>query len=78
MPEDLLKARSDNPSLKKWTHLTVTPSLKNLEGVACEVIQGDICDNQIVKEITRDADFIFHLAARGSVPRSIPGPISTT
>ena len=61
-------------------HVTVldnfsTGSLKNLEGVACEVIQGDICDNQIVKEITRDADFIFHLAARGSVPRSITEPV---
>ena len=37
MPEDLLKARSDDPSLKKWAHLTVTPSLKNLEGVRGDV-----------------------------------------
>lgn len=37
IPKDLLKGRPDDASLKKWAHLAVTPSLKNLKSVRGDV-----------------------------------------
>ena len=49
MPEDLLKARPDDLSLKKWAHLTVTPTLKTLEGVRGDVALLAYPDDRGVK-----------------------------
>jgi UDP-glucose 4-epimerase len=48
-------------------------SLANLEGVAdsVEVLEGDLADPGVAERSVRDVDVVFHLAARGSVPRSI-------
>ena len=42
-----------------------------------EFINGDICDFEICKRSMEGIDFVFHLAALGSVPRSIENPILT-
>lgn len=42
-----------------------------------EFIKGDIRDAQVVNEVTRDVDVVFHEAALGSVPRSVDDPITT-
>jgi len=42
-----------------------------------EFINGDICNLEICIESLQNVDFVFHLAALGSVPRSITNPILT-
>ena len=42
-----------------------------------EFIKGDIRDAEVVNEITRGVDVVFHEAALGSVPRSVDDPITT-
>ncbi len=40
-------------------------------------IKGDIRDKELMKKIIKDTEYIFHQAARASVPRSIEDPILT-
>lgn len=40
-------------------------------------IEGNICDYELVYKITKDIDYVIHLAALGSVPRSINDPLLT-
>ncbi len=40
-------------------------------------IKGSITDLEIVQKAMREADFVIHLAARTSVPRSVKDPIDT-
>lgn len=63
-----------------------TGRMKNLEelgdgsiriGRDFELIRGDIRDADTVHAVVRGADFIFHQAALGSVPRSVEDPITT-
>ncbi len=42
-----------------------------------ELIEGDIRDEQIVRQSVADADVVYHLAALGSVPRSLKQPQET-
>ena len=43
----------------------------NLDGLDCELIEGDVSDRDTVAEAVRDVDYIFHLAALVSVPESM-------
>lgn len=54
-------------------------SLENLEGLgdAVEVRVGSILDPAMMAGAVEGADAIVHLAARGSVPRSIDDPLAT-
>ena len=45
------------------------------EGV--EFVEGSITDTTLLKKITKGMDYVFHQAARGSVPRSIEDPLGT-
>ena len=49
---------------------------KNLAEVESriELIEGDICDTATAQRTTREAEAVFHLAARASVPRSVEFP----
>ena len=38
------------------------------------LIEGDICDTDLMKEACSNADYVLHEAALGSVPRSIANP----
>ena len=42
-----------------------------------EVLEGDVRDLAAVRRAVRDADVVYHLAALGSVPRSIQDPRTT-
>ena len=48
----------------------------NLEGSECNLVVGSILDSKLLAEVADGTDHIVHLAAIGSVPRSIssPGP----
>lgn len=51
----------------------------NLAGLDIEIIEDDISDtSSILYKQFKSFDSIIHLAARGSVPRSIMNPIATT
>ncbi|MBN1846253.1 MAG: SDR family oxidoreductase [Sedimentisphaerales bacterium] len=43
-----------------------------------ELIEGDIRDVPTVRHAVQHAELVFHLAALGSVPRSIQDPLTTT
>ena len=40
-------------------------------------IKGSITDLEVVRKAMRDADYVIHLAARTSVPRSVKDPLET-
>jgi len=43
----------------------------------CELVRGSICDPAALLKASRGADYIIHLAARTSVPRSVEEPLDT-
>jgi nucleoside-diphosphate-sugar epimerase len=52
---------------------------ENLAAVAgkIEFIRGSITDIEVVRSACREVDFVLHLAARTSVPRSVEDPLTT-
>lgn len=54
-----------------------TGNLSNLSGYNIDVRRGSICDRNAISDFVKDLDFVFHLAALGSVPRSISNPRAT-
>ena len=53
--------------------------LANLANVRDKIdfIQGSVTDREATQQACRGADFVLHLAARTSVPRSVKDPIET-
>ena len=49
----------------------------NLTDVPCEVVKASINDLYAMRSALKGSDLIFHLAARGSVPRSLKNPRAT-
>ena len=43
-----------------------------------ELVEGDIRDDATIQKAVEDAEIVYHLAALGSVPRSIKEPLTTT
>ncbi|SRR6266446_1513535 len=52
-----------------------TGTRKNLQGFACEFIEGSITDRGLVRDAVDGVDYVFHLAAMVSVPESVAKPI---
>lgn len=50
---------------------------ENLDHTSATLVRGDIRNLDTVTAIAQDTDAIVHLAARGSVPRSLKNPIAT-
>jgi nucleoside-diphosphate-sugar epimerase len=46
-------------------------------GKKIRLIRGDICDLEAAREACEGSDYVLHLAARTSVPRSVKDPIET-
>ncbi len=47
----------------------------NLEGNVCEFTEGSILDTAVLDDLAAGTDSIVHLAAMGSVPRSVAEPL---
>ena len=47
---------------------------RNLIGRKCRLINGSIEDRELVRELMRGIDYVFHLAAMVSVPESVSNP----
>jgi UDP-glucose 4-epimerase len=54
-----------------------TGLLSNITGLDCEFYKVSITDFDSLKMALKDCDAVFHLGARGSVPRSIKNPRAT-
>lgn len=52
-----------------------TGSRENLAGVEVRLVEGSILDEAALDAVTAGADAVVHLAARGSVPRSVADPV---
>lgn len=69
--------------LKYETKLTILDDFsnglhQNLENLDVEIVQGDIRNHELVDNLLSNKfDYVFHFAARGSVPRSIADPGTT-
>lgn len=50
---------------------------ENLDGLDIQLIEGSITSRELLEQTFLGADSIVHLAALGSVPRSIDDPVST-
>ena len=49
----------------------------NISGLQLEVFEGSVANKKILNDAAKSVDSIVHLAARGSVPRSIRNPQAT-
>jgi UDP-glucose 4-epimerase len=49
----------------------------NVQNLGCEVREASVINEQEIQNALSGSDYIFHLAARGSVPRSIMNPRAT-
>ncbi len=54
-----------------------TGSRSNLDGLAVDLVEGSIVDEAALDEACAGADAIVHLAALGSVPRSVADPLGS-
>jgi dTDP-glucose 4,6-dehydratase len=56
--------------------LTYAGNLENLESVKEKIkfVKGDVCDEQVIDAVMREADIVVHFAAESHVDRSITGP----
>ena len=56
-----------------------TGKKENIDEISCriELITGDIRDVDIVKKSVDKVDVVYHLAALGSVPRSVADPVTS-
>lgn len=50
---------------------------ENLQGLGVSIIEGSITNNEAVNKAVKDADYVFHLAALPSVPRSVKDPVKS-
>ncbi|GGO82197.1 dTDP-glucose 4,6-dehydratase [Nonomuraea cavernae] len=53
--------------------LTYAADLANLDGVACDVVEGDICDAGLLSRVVPGHDLVVNFAAESHVDRSIEG-----
>lgn len=54
-----------------------TGAAVNLEGLDAPLVEGSILDVDLVRKTFRGADAVVHLAARGSVPKSVADPMAS-
>src|SRR4026207_1935963 len=56
-----------------------TGTRENLAGFSgnLEIFEGTITDREATRKAATGIDFVFHEAARGSVPRSVGDPLGT-
>jgi len=52
-----------NHTLIVLDKLTYAGNLKNLEGIICEFMRGDVCDRELVDSLVSRSDIVVHFAA---------------
>jgi dTDP-glucose 4,6-dehydratase len=54
--------------------LTYAGRRENLEGVACELVVGNVCDARVVSSVMDGCEAVLHAAAESHVERSLADP----
>ena len=54
-----------------------TGDRSNLDGIDVTFVEGTVCDDQVLDHAMPGADAVVHLAALGSVPRSVADPVAS-
>ena len=54
-----------------------TGNEQNLIGTKCRIIRGSVLDEMVVDEAMKGVESVVHLAALGSVPRSVSEPLAS-
>ena len=71
-------SKHDDYEVINLDKLTYAGNIKNLDDIKNDkrytFIKGDICDKEIVNEITKNVDCVVNFAAESHVDRSIEGP----
>lgn len=70
------KARDPHAEVRILDDLS-TGRVANLDGLDVRFVEGSILDNKLLKPLVYGVDSIVHLAAIGSVPRSVSAPRPT-
>jgi UDP-glucose 4-epimerase len=73
---NLVEALSDKNHVVIFDDFS-TGKKKNLEGLDVNTIEDSITNFNAVKKAVKNIDYVFHLAALPSVPRSIKDPVKT-
>ena len=73
---DYINLRSPDWEIKVLDDLS-SGLASNLQNSSCDLIIGTILDRELLSHVVSDVDHIIHLAAIGSVPRSIVAPQPT-
>lgn len=73
---DYLNAHSPEWEIEVLDDLS-TGLASNLEGARCNLVVGSILDQDLLAQVVSKVDHIVHLAAIGSVPRSVAAPRAT-
>jgi UDP-N-acetylglucosamine/UDP-N-acetyl-alpha-D-glucosaminouronate 4-epimerase len=55
-----------------------TGNRDNLDGLAVEVVEGELRSYERVHNAVRGVELVFHLGALGSVPRSVQDPLTSS
>ncbi len=55
-----------------------TGNRRNIEGLAVEVVEGELRSYERVHNAVRGVETVFHLGALGSVPRSVQDPLTSS
>ena len=50
---------------------------KHLDSASAELVEGSVCNIKQVEKVTKGMDYVFHLAAKTSVPMSFKNPSRT-
>ena len=54
-----------------------TGNRANLEGLAIEIVEGELRSYELVHNAVRGVEVVYHLGALGSVPRSVQDPLTS-
>ncbi len=76
---NLCEALSQDPAFDEVVALDDLSNgfAENLDGIDAELVVGSILDAAMLDEVCAGAAAIIHLAARGSVPKSVKDPVKT-
>jgi UDP-glucose 4-epimerase len=55
-----------------------TGNRRNLDGIAAEIVEGELRSYERVHNAVRGCEVVFHLGALGSVPRSVQDPLTSS
>lgn len=75
---NLVRALLDSGARVRVLDNFSTGSRGNLDGLAVEIVEGELRSYERVHNAVRGSEVVFHLGALGSVPRSVQDPLTSS